>query len=97
MTAPASRPHARTRLTAKQAAVIHLVAQGWTNAKIAGYLDRTEDSVKARVSRAMRSVGARDRAHLVHIAHLTGLLTPDCGCRDRRAATNTTVPEGRTR
>ncbi|MEU6237394.1 helix-turn-helix transcriptional regulator [Kitasatospora sp. NPDC047058] len=64
-------------LTGLQAAVLQLVAEGFTNAQIGHRLGLTEDAVESHLSRLRAKVGARDRANLVHIAYQQGILAAD--------------------
>lgn len=50
------------------------VAAGMTDAQIARALGVSEECVKARNRRTRRTLGAKDRAHAVHLAHERGLL-----------------------
>ncbi|QXE38416.1 response regulator transcription factor [Streptomyces sp. GMY02] len=52
-------------LTAREAEVVDLVAQGLSNHEIAARLDLSPLTVKTHVSRIMVKLGARDRAQLV--------------------------------
>lgn len=50
------------------------IAQGKTNREIGRELYLSEDSVKGRTGRLMSKLGARSRAHAVHLGHVAGLL-----------------------
>jgi DNA-binding NarL/FixJ family response regulator len=60
-------------LTDKERAVLARVAAGRTNAEIGADLLMSPLTAKTHVSRIMGKLGARDRVHLVVIAHETGL------------------------
>jgi DNA-binding NarL/FixJ family response regulator len=72
-----TRPQ-RTRLTAREVAVLHLVAEGIPNARIADQLRITERTVKHHMATARRKLHARDRAHLVALSFRTGVLSVNC-------------------
>lgn len=61
-------------LTEKQQWLIALFAEGLTYGQIAARYSQSEDGLKVRVTRIRRNVGARNCAHLVHLAHIHGLL-----------------------
>jgi DNA-binding NarL/FixJ family response regulator len=83
--APAGRPAAVPQeprlagLTARERHVLHLVAEGYTNAEIAGMLNLAESTVKTHVKRILAKVDARDRAQAVVVAYRGGLMYPDGG------------------
>jgi len=61
------------RLTSREKQVLHLVAQGRTNAEIARALFVSETTIKTHLGRTLAKLGARDRVQLVVIAHSSGL------------------------
>lgn len=61
-------------LSARQAEILALVAEGLTNAQIGAKLHLSEDTIKTNLRRLSLARGARNRAHLVHLAHQWGLL-----------------------
>jgi DNA-binding NarL/FixJ family response regulator len=77
----ASRPEPRTPsaeqlrwLTAREQEVMALVAVGLNNDEIAQELVISRATAKTHVSRAMRKLGAHDRAQLVVFAYTSGLV-----------------------
>jgi DNA-binding NarL/FixJ family response regulator len=77
----ASRPRPRRaghldELTERELEVMALVAAGLNNDEIAERLVVSPATAKTHVSRAMRELGAHDRAQLVVIAYETGLVRP---------------------
>ena len=60
------------RLTAREKEVLQLVARGRRNSEIARTLFVSETTVKTHVARTMVKLGARDRVHLVVLAHRNG-------------------------
>jgi DNA-binding NarL/FixJ family response regulator len=63
-------------LTDREREVVALVAEGLSNQEIAERLVISPATAKTHVSRAMRELGAHDRAQLVVIAYETGLVRP---------------------
>src|SRR5690606_24026252 len=63
-------------LTQREREVLALVGQGMSNEEIARELTLSPATARTHVSRAMVTLGARDRAQLVVLAYQTGLVRP---------------------
>ena len=67
-------PHPQLdQLTAREAEIVGLVAEGLNNVEIAERLFLSPATARTHVSRAMIKLGARDRAQLVVFAYQSGL------------------------
>lgn len=65
------------RLTPREREVLALLAQGATNAEIAGRLRMSESTVKAHVSRILTTLGVGNRVQAALAARDAGLLLPE--------------------
>jgi DNA-binding NarL/FixJ family response regulator len=73
---PAQPPATLHELTERELEIMRLVAEGLSNAEIAGRLVISPLTAKTHVSNVLRKVGCRDRAALVALAYESRLITP---------------------
>ncbi|MFD5226033.1 response regulator [Microbacterium sp. NPDC058342] len=62
-----------SELTERERDVFHAMAQGLSNMEIAAQFFLSESTVKTHVGRVLAKLGARDRVHVVILAHEWGL------------------------
>lgn len=81
--ASAARRPALPELTAREGAVLRLLAAGLSNREIAGRLHLGTETVKTHVSALLAKLGVRDRTQAVVLAFESGFVRPgeDQGCR----------------
>jgi DNA-binding NarL/FixJ family response regulator len=73
---PMTDPGALAELTQREREVLHLVAQGLSNAEIAGRLVISPLTAKTHVRNILQKLDCRDRAALTALAYETGMVTP---------------------
>jgi DNA-binding NarL/FixJ family response regulator len=73
---PVEPPPALAELTDREREILRLIAEGLTNAEIAGRLVISPLTAKTHVSNILRKLDARDRAALVALAYETRLISP---------------------
>jgi DNA-binding NarL/FixJ family response regulator len=73
---PADTPPALAELTDREGEILRLVAEGLSNAEIAGRLVISPLTAKTHVSNILRKLDCRDRAGLVALAYESGLIAP---------------------
>lgn len=65
---------AEPKLTPRDLQVLALIADGLPNPEIADELSITLETVKSHIRLIHRTLGARSRAHAVHLGHRHGIL-----------------------
>jgi DNA-binding NarL/FixJ family response regulator len=73
---PAQPPPALAELTDREREILRLVAEGLSNAEIAGRLVISPLTAKTHVSNILRKLDCRDRAGLVALAYESGIMAP---------------------
>jgi DNA-binding NarL/FixJ family response regulator len=73
---PSQPPAALIELTDREREILRLVAEGLSNAEIAGRLVISPLTAKTHVSNVLRKLDCRDRAGLVALAYESGLIIP---------------------
>lgn len=66
-------------LTDQQRRILTHIALGETNAEIGQRLCLSTETVKAHIVRVFKRLGARNRAHVVHLAYRAGIVVPPGG------------------
>ncbi|HEY3868821.1 MAG TPA: response regulator transcription factor [Actinocrinis sp.] len=67
------------RLSERELGVVRLVAQGMSNAEIAGRLFLSEATVKSHIARILAKLGLRDRVQIAVYAYEHGIVRPGQG------------------
>ena len=70
-------PDTMDELTARELEVYRLIAQGHSNAEIAGALYISDTTVKTHVTRVLQKLGVRDRAQAIVLAYETHVFDSD--------------------
>jgi len=73
---PAARGLDAAGLTDREGEVLRLIAQGLSNAEIAGRLIVSVETVKTHVAHVLTKLHARDRTQAVIVAYQTGFISP---------------------
>ena len=81
------------RVTPQQVRILVMVADGMSNPEIGNVLFLSEDTIKTHLRHMMRNLGARSRAHLVHLAHVLGVLDRTAGRGAVAVKTDVTVAD----
>jgi DNA-binding NarL/FixJ family response regulator len=71
------------QLSQRELDVVRQVAQGLSNAEIAGQLYLSDSTVKSHIARILAKLGLRDRVQIVVFAYETGIIRPGQSSRAR--------------
>lgn len=72
-------------LTGREIEVLHLVAAGWSNKRVANDLGMALSTAKAHLKAILGKLNARTRTEAAHLALRRGLLNTDAGARPSRS------------
>lgn len=75
--AVAARPHAESRLSAREREIMTMVASGFRSEEMAEQLFLSSSTIKSHVANAMSKLGVHTRAHAVAVALVTGEISWD--------------------
>ncbi|HEX3622834.1 MAG TPA: response regulator transcription factor [Acidimicrobiales bacterium] len=70
-------PRARSTMTDRELAVLHLVGAGFTSKEISGRLEISHKTVENHKQRIFAKLGVQNQAHAVSVAIRAGLLRPN--------------------
>ena len=79
------RQETSAKLSARETAVLTLMASGWSNGEVGARLLISEETVKTHVRHVLAKLRARNRAHAVALAFRRGLITDAESDRPNRA------------
>jgi DNA-binding NarL/FixJ family response regulator len=83
--APDGAAAGTARLSQRELDVVRQIAQGLSNAEIAGQLYLSEATVKGHIARILAKLGLRDRVQIVVFAYETGIIRPGRSSRAQDA------------
>jgi DNA-binding CsgD family transcriptional regulator len=84
VTTETTEPDYLPSLTMREAQVLRMMSDGYTNKEIGKVVFLTENTIKAHQRGMFKKLGARNRTHAVAIAHQLGLIGHDRWRIERR-------------